>query len=50
MNGRVREQECSKGPVKPIQRVKMAHSFLVCVSSVPLYHFKLAYEVLHLWL
>ena len=34
----------SKGPVKLIQRVKIAHSiFTVCVKSVPLYHFKLAW-------
>ena len=38
-----------KGPVKPIQRVKIVHSFYtVCVKSVPLYHFKLAYAVLHM--
>ena len=32
-----------EGPVKLIKRVKIAHSFLVCVKSVPRYHFKLAY-------
>ena len=37
-----------KGPVKLMQRVKISHSFLVCVKSVPLYHFKLTYVVLHL--
>ena len=37
-----------KGPVKPTQRVKIAHSFSVCVKSVPLYHFKLAYVVLNI--
>ena len=37
-----------KGSVKLIQRVKVAHSFLVCVKSVPLYHFKLACVVLHI--
>ena len=31
-----------KGPVKLIKRVKIAHLFLVCVKSVPRYHFKLA--------
>ena len=35
-----------KGPVRLIKRVKIAHSFLVCVKSVPLYQFKLAYVVL----
>ena len=35
-----------KGPVKLIKRVKIAHSFLVCVKSVPRYHFKLAHVVL----
>ena len=28
--------------------MKIAHSFLVCVKSVSLYHFKLAYIVLHM--
>ena len=36
-----------KGPVKLIQRVKIAHSFSVCVKSVPLCHFKHAFVVLH---
>ena len=30
-----------KGPVKLIKRVKIAHSYLQCVKSVPRYHFKL---------
>ena len=38
----------AKGPVKLIKRVKMAHSFLVCVKSVPRYHFKLAYVILQM--
>ena len=39
----------SKGPVKLIQQVKIAHSFFtVYVKSVPLYYFKLAYVVLHM--
>ena len=38
----------TRGPVKLIQRVKIGHSFLVSVKSVPLYHFKLAYVVLHM--
>ena len=37
-----------KGPVKLIQWVKIGHSFLQSVKSVPLYHFKLAYVVLHM--
>ena len=37
-----------KGPVKLIQRVKITHSFLVCVKSVPRYHFKFAYVVLQM--
>ena len=37
-----------KGPVKLIQRVKIAHSFLVCVESVPHYDFKLVYVSLHM--
>ena len=38
----------AKGPVKLIQRVKIAHSFFtVCVKSVPLYCFNLVYVVLH---
>ena len=39
---------CSKGHVKLIKRVKIAHSFLVCVRSVPHYHFKLAYVILQM--
>ena len=31
-----------------MQRVKIAHSFSVCVKSVPRYHFKLAYKLLHI--
>ena len=41
-------ENLSNGPVKLIQRVKIAHSFLQCVKSVPLYHLKLAYVVLHM--
>ena len=37
-----------KGLVKLIKRVKIAHSFLVCVRSVPHYHFKLAYVILQM--
>ena len=37
-----------KGPVKLIKRVKIAHSFLVFVKSVPRYHFKLAYVILQM--
>ena len=37
----------SKGPVKLIKRVKIAH-FTVCVKLVPRYHFKLAYVVLQM--
>ena len=37
-----------KGPVKLMQRVKITHSFLVCVESVPLHYFKLVYVVLHM--
>ena len=33
--------------MKLIQRVKIAHTVLVFVKSVPLHHFKLAYVVLH---
>ena len=40
--------KCLKGPVKLIKRVKIAHSFLVCVKSVPRYHFKLAYVILQM--
>ena len=43
--------DSSKGPVKLIKRVKIAHSlfiFTVCVKSVPRYHFKLAYVVLQI--
>ena len=32
--------------VKLFHRVKIGHSFLQCVKSVPLYHFQLAYVVL----
>ena len=39
---------CAKGPVKLIERVKIAHSFLVCVKSVPGYHCKLAYLILQI--
>ena len=39
----------NKGPVKSIQWVKIVHSFLQSVSkSVPLYHFNLAFVVLHM--
>ena len=52
MNGRVEQLAKSllagKGPVKLMQRVKIAHSFSVCVPSVPRYHFKLAYVVLNI--
>ena len=34
-----------KGPVKLIKRVKVAHSFLVCVKSFHRYHFKLAFVI-----
>ena len=37
-----------KGPVKLIKRMKIAHSFLVCVKLVPRYHFKLAYVILQM--
>ena len=37
-----------KGPVKLIQGAKIAHSFYSLCQSVPLYHFKLAYVVLHM--
>ena len=40
--------ELFKGPVKLIQRVKITHSFLQSVKSVPVYHFKLSYVVLHM--
>ena len=37
-----------KGPVKLMQQVKVAHSFFtVCATSLPRYHFKLAYVVLN---
>ena len=42
------ENKCYKGPVKLIERVKIAHSLLQCVKSVPHYHFKLAYVFLHM--
>ena len=35
-----------KGPVELIKWVKVAHSFLQSVKSVPRYHFKLAYVIL----
>ena len=39
----------NKVPVKLIQRVKIAHFiFSVCVKSVPLCHFRLAFVVLHM--
>ena len=37
-----------KAPVKLIQLVKIANSLLVFVKSVPLYHVKLTYVVLHM--
>ena len=37
-----------KGPVKLIKRVKIAHSFLQSVKSVPRYHFKLTYVILQM--
>ena len=37
-----------KGPVKLMKRVKIAHSFLQSVKSVPHYHFKLAYVILQM--
>ena len=38
-----------KGPVKLIQQIKTAHSFLQLVSNLfHFYHFKLAYVVLHI--
>ena len=37
-----------KGPVKLIKRLKIAHSFLRSVKSVPRYHFKLAYVILQM--
>ena len=37
-----------KGPVKLMQRVKISHLFLVCVKSVPCYHFKFVYAVLQM--
>ena len=37
-----------KGPVKLIKQVKIAHSFLVCVKSVPHYHFKFSYVILQM--
>ena len=37
-----------KGLVKLIKRVKIAHSFLVCIKSVPRYHFKLANVILQM--
>ena len=38
-----------KGPVKLMQWVKIAHSFLVCVRSVPIYHFKVK-KILTCWI
>ena len=40
------ETDHEKGPVKLIKWVKIAHSFLHTVKSVPHYHFKLAYVIL----
>ena len=38
-----------KGPVKLIKWVKIAYFiFIVCVRSVPRYHFKLAYVILQM--
>ena len=37
-----------KGPVELMHRVKIAHSFSVCVKPVPLYYFKLAYVVIRM--
>ena len=37
-----------KGPVKLIKPVKIVHSFLVCVKSIPSYHFRLGYAVLQM--
>ena len=37
-----------KGHVKLIKQVKIAHSFLVYVKSVPRYHFKLVYVILQM--
>ena len=37
-----------KGPVKLIKRVKIAHSFLQSVRSLPRYHFKLANVILQM--
>ena len=45
------KQHCKKGqkgPVKLIKRVKIAHSFLYSVRSVPHYHFNLAYVILQM--
>ena len=41
-------QSLQKGSVKLIKRVKIAHSFLVCVKSVSRYHFKLANVILQM--
>ena len=37
-----------KGPLKTMQRVKIAHSFLQSVKSVLRYHFKIASVVLRM--
>ena len=42
--------QMNKGPVKVIKGVKIAHSFLQSVRSVPRYRFKLAYVILQIWL
>ena len=42
------ERHVTKGPVKLMQWVKIAHSFLQSFKSVPRYHFKLAYVVPHI--
>ena len=36
------------GPAKLIKLVKIADSFLVCVRSVPRYHFNIAYVILQM--
>ena len=45
---RIDNPNVTKGPVKLIKRVKIAHSFLVCVRSVPRYPFKFAYVILQM--
>ena len=42
------QNEMQKEPVKLIKRVKITHSVLQSVKSVPRYHFKLAYVVLQM--